>query len=633
MNSKLGWQPIDWRAPAGTVAAVVGLLAAGCGTGSVTEDDSAPQTDLTSSQASSLDPVKSSTASDVAATDSFEATSLPTTSEALVSRERSETSTGVTVYGTETRVTSASTSDFEDAGASAFTGSADIDASSSLRGYFGDAGTLSSLDAGIDSGLAPWVGAPIVAKSGFIDIEPISYVRHNVPDVSSSARLFYSFQPADSDPHLAPTFVFFNGGPGYATTMGLLARGTAPMTIGTPEDSSALVANPWSWTQLGNLLYIDTRQAGYSYSTLPDPSDVGAREFENRASNFNDYLDAADLVRVMLRVLAATPGVQENPVVLVGESFGGVRATLMLEFLLEHDNLRGGTWYNDPTLADEVADHYAAIGASYGDPRDQFAAQVLIQPFIAHTQFPDQAEIACLPGSKEVAVANSIGVSCQQLRDVRDAYNIDEVEGWSYWLDTVAAEHLTRVESLQSLLGVDPRGIVGLSAAERSGAFRFSYSEITATQSEFFDEFGVLNPWDAYHVTFNQAQFNGDIYDNPYPCVYFARVLARVATFVTDADADLVVDTPALPTTMMKCQQLLGANAFVDDIVATKEPMAEEARPGHWTITYNANSPQGAGERKVRWPTYVAGHMVAVSQPQQLFEDVRDFLRENAVIP
>jgi hypothetical protein len=618
---------------------VIGHLAA-CGNGSVApeaEESGGASSDVTAAhsteQAASHGP--SGTASGT-----FAAT---LSEESSASGRDSDTS--------ELFVSAASTSFFAQSTRETFTNfdrdagigvSSDSDRGSYLTSvYVGDGGvgdgSLSSRSpdrssAVFDAGPEPWTGPTIVSRAGFVEIEPVSYIRNNVARTSSSARLFYSFRPADEDPHLAPTFVFFNGGPGYGTSFGLLPRGTGPVTIGSPEDSTALVSNPWSWTQMGNLLYIDTRQAGLSYSTLADPSVQASRAAENNDTNFNDYLDAADLVRVMLRVLSTTPGIQDNPVVLVGESYGGVRATMMLEFLLDYENLDINPWYADSTLAEEIAAHYTAVADNYADPRDQFPAQVLIQPFIAYTQFQDQAAIMCLPGSKEALIADEEGVQCESLNDYRDPYNIDEDWTWSTELDVVAGQHLSTVSSLHSLLGIDPTQIVGLNAVERAGAFRLEGADWTVPQPGFAEALGVVQPWDAYLVAFNEANFNYDVYDNPYPCVYFSRVIARVATFVTDADADIVVDTPALPTTMMKCQQLL-TNPFVDSVVPTHDPETDEPRPGHWTITYNENSPNGAGERKVRWPGYVAGHMVAVSQAQQLFEDVRAFLRESDVIP
>lgn len=608
----------------------------GCSQGSV--DSDSPPVEVSTEASTSTIPTSVGEPSDVASSDGVTSHSSET--------ERLETAplgTGSLETGSLDSTDSASsvtevfTSSVPDGG-ELFTSeltSVTLDLST-LMGL-GDGGTWSESSqpssAAVDAGPEPWDGPPIVSRAGYVDIEPLTYSRNGVVRTSSSARLFYSFRPADEDAHLATTFVFFNGGPGYGTSLGLLARGTGPMTVGSPEDSTALVENPWSWAQLGNLLYIDTRQAGFSYSTIADPSDSVARRAENSEVNFNDYLDPADLVRVMLRVLAATPGIQDNPVVLVGESYGGVRATMMLTYLLNPALLRTSpNFYTDAALADEIDAHYAAVGHNYADPRDQFPAQVLIQPFIAGTQFEDQAVIRCLPGSTEAILAEQYGIDCEDIDALRDSYNIREQFVWSDELDVVATAHVTSVPSLQLLLGVDPTQIVGLGAADRVGAFRLHTSRTLPAQPSFVEALGIIESWDAYHVASNYSNFNYDLYDNPYPCVYFPWVIGRVATFVTDADADMVVDTPALPTTMMKCQERLGATAFVDDVVATHDPEGDEPRPGHWTITYNDKAPYGAGERKVRWPTYEASHMVAVNQPQQLFEDVREFLRENAVI-
>ena len=44
---------------------------------------------------------------------------------------------------------------------------------------------------------------------------------------SSQARIWRVYQPADDDPVSKPLFVFFNGGPGGATSAGLFSANTA----------------------------------------------------------------------------------------------------------------------------------------------------------------------------------------------------------------------------------------------------------------------------------------------------------------------------------------------------------------------------------------------------------------------
>lgn len=635
------YSPFGSSAHSGIRISALGLVIAACSGGSVTPEpgqqtsgpveagvaasrDTAPEISPSAVTASS---VESASASDVAST--------LTLSDTTTLRESGETSADATSLF-------ASTSMYDDAGLGVSTwldhtgfdaGASSTSTGPRLTGGLESTASSSetSGDAGFDGGIEPWDGPAIVAKSGFIDLDANAYVRHNVALTSSSARMFYSFHPADENPHVAPTFVFFNGGPGYATSLGLMARGTGPMTVGSPADSTALVENPWSWTQFGNLLYIDTRQAGFSYATLEDPEVEQSRLDERYENNFNDYTDSADIVRVMLRVLASTPGIQDNPIVIVGESYGGVRAAMTIEFLFNANGLRTQTWYTDPALADEVAAHFAAISDEVDGPEEQIVAQVLIQPFVAHTQFEDQADVFCAPGSPEAEVADEVGADCMNLKSYRDVYNITQAEGWSDWIDVVAGEHLMNVDSLQAILGVDPLGIDGLKASDRAGAFRFQSVYLTEAQPEFDEALGSLNPWDAYHVILNRAVYNDDKYTNPVPCVYFSMALARADAFITDGDFDVVVDTPVLPTTLMKCQERVSL-PFVDSIVATHDAIGDEARPGHWTVTYNGNSPIGAGERKVRWPRYEAGHMVATDQPQQLFEDVQAFLLERGVI-
>lgn len=104
--------------------------------------------------------------------------------------------------------------------------------------------------------------------AGFVDIAPVEYSLLYAPSQqwekrkSDAAKLFYSFVPADKDPKHTPLFLFFNGGPGAATTSSLRARGTGPVQIN--ELTGEIENNPHSWSRLGNLLYVDARHAGFS---------------------------------------------------------------------------------------------------------------------------------------------------------------------------------------------------------------------------------------------------------------------------------------------------------------------------------------------------------------------------------
>jgi carboxypeptidase C (cathepsin A) len=209
---------------------------------------------------------------------------------------------------------------------------------------------------------------PLSAKMGFYEIEPInfSFQQTGLPTLSyksSRARIMYAFYPADVNPETKPLFVFFNGGPGCATCTGLFSLNTAPHTLDkTRTEGSYYKANPYSFTQLGNLLYLDAPITGFSYNLVKNASDVNVRTAEFDAQNFNPFIDASQMIRVLLRFLADNPSIKRNNVIIVGESYGGVRASIMLNMLLFHNRYQDGTRvYRDASLTDEIQRHFACV--------------------------------------------------------------------------------------------------------------------------------------------------------------------------------------------------------------------------------------------------------------------------------
>jgi Serine carboxypeptidase len=205
---------------------------------------------------------------------------------------------------------------------------------------------------------------PIAAEAGFSELEPIGFsFQREGPTLrytSSRARVFYNFQPADHDATAKPLFVFLNGGPGCPTCEGLLSTNTGHRSVyiapwGPTPFLDTTSPNPYSWTHLGNLLYIDAPTTGYSYN-LADGTKTGSETavFYD-AQNFNSYIDAAQMVRVVLRFLRAHPNIAKNPVVLVGESYGGTRVSTMLNLLLNYQRYGSGPdVYRDVGLTREV---------------------------------------------------------------------------------------------------------------------------------------------------------------------------------------------------------------------------------------------------------------------------------------
>jgi len=529
-------------------------------------------------------------------------------------------------------------------------------------------------------------------EAGFMAIEPVTFSLHfgtffdRLVLRSSEARVWYSYLHADQDRPDTPLFVFFNGGPGSATSCGLMSMYTGRYTLDNRiGDGGGFVANPVPWTRLGHLLYIDARQAGFSFNRMERDEDVTERLREFNAQNFNSLFDGADFIRVLLRFLAAHPGLRGRPVVIVGESYGGVRATVMLHILLNYAGYAdGGEVMQDAALAAEIQAHYDAVFPEYAGrvvPADviarQFGRQVLIQPAISMGhQSAVAEEMLKRPGSILYRIGEEIGIPYDPARypdpfeyvyDVagRDYYIYTKPRGWLNGFFDNAGRRLRTVANLSRVTGVDARAIAEFHAASRSAAYRvidadspwaYAHESDSPLDRALFEVpawlesaagleepgdmaavFGALQPWDRFFIGSNSnanwafhecnvALARGyDIhFREPRYGRMFLRNLAHVRTFITNAALDLVVYAAALP----------GALARHDDILASvrHERRGPEARPGRIDLEYLpgafADLP-GLATRAIRFPLYAhSAHAVSLTQPLDLFADVGDWLRE-----
>ena len=143
----------------------------------------------------------------------------------------------------------------------------------------------------------------------------------------------------------------------------------------------------------------------------------GFKEFN--AQNFNPFFDAADFIRVLLRFWSRHPALQKNPVIIVGESYGGTRATAMFHMLLNYDDYGNGReMFQDAALSDEIQRHLDAVfpeRAGTVVPPDvivrQFRGQVLIQPSLAFGYMLEiEDTLLRRPGSLVYQLGEEIGI-------------------------------------------------------------------------------------------------------------------------------------------------------------------------------------------------------------------------------
>lgn len=352
------------------------------------------------------------------------------------------------------------------------------------------------------------------SKAGYSVIEPITYRFQNqtsgVLDLKTSeSRIWYSYQPADADVTKKPLFVMINGGPGSSTATQLFSMNTAPYTLDREHQtpgSKGYSPNKYSWTGMGNLLYIDAPVTGFSYNVSPDAATLSGRisEFLLKG-NFNPFIDAAQMTRVILRFLDNHPDLQANEVILVGESYSGTRVSTMLNLLLFHPKYAdGGKLYQDETLVTEIRNHFHAI---YGQDTEltpavvarQFSRQILIQPelsgvyqdkvtgemFVAPNSVIDRvAEESNHPGEYKRACPEDFNplipptpINCALFYYVpevfdRDRYNYSKGQTWTDDLEAFTIKTLRDVDALSTVLNYSVAGIEEIKPADRQQAYR-----------------------------------------------------------------------------------------------------------------------------------------------------------------
>ena len=379
---------------------------------------------------------------------------------------------------------------------------------------------------------------------------------------SSPARIWFVYQPADDDPASKPLFVFFNGGPGGATSAGLLSAytGRKAVTVDPANGDAAIVTNPASWTRIGNLLHIDMRTAGFSYSLMDNPQDDNLRSAEYDAQHYNPFADAADFVRLVMRFLADRPALRSNRVVIVGESYGGIRSLTMLHLLLYYPKYGNGqAEFQDPQLVQEIQAHYNDVFPEYAGQEvppevisRQFGHQVLIQPAVSRAyQRQIAAEMLESAGSIMDQLAEEIGVPYIRWIDQpesggistpnrvmnniynyleavdRDPYMYTQHDGFFWGFFAASSDLLSHYGTLNEMTGVDTAAIGELYASARGSAYKYrgrgeaeaqvrsaalmgpghtqrdSASSLAASDDSLESVFGILQPWDGYFVDLN----------------------------------------------------------------------------------------------------------------------------------
>ncbi len=413
------------------------------------------------------------------------------------------------------------------------------------------------------------------SQAGFTELEsiPFSFQKAGLETLayaSTRARVWHAYFPATGlASKEAPLFVFLNGGPGCATTSNLFSMNTAPYTLDREHQQNAgsqLSKNPQSWTAIGNLLYIDAPMTGFSYNLMPTPDVTLKRQAEFDVQNQNPFIDAAQVIRVILRFLGEHSDIRNNPVVLVGESYGGTRVSTMLNLLLFHEQYGTGVKvYRDATLAAEIKAFFnqgLATGMASVAPEivaRQFGRQILIQPQLTGDYQNQEAATMYY----------------------QDGSVIDQISREAWGLPFLRAQN------------VDKFTYVTFVVLPFCGRDRYIYTKWAASP----------------------------LYGN-----MFLENISLVSTLLTDAELDLVIYSPALPKALERHSSIVKSIAAVrgsQTSLQTHGTFQVNYVPGSLAPLVTPASVT------LHYPYYpTSGHSVASAQPDKLFLDVRNWMAQ-----
>jgi cathepsin A (carboxypeptidase C) len=141
-------------------------------------------------------------------------------------------------------------------------------------------------------------------------------------------KLHYWFVESSSRPATDPVVLWLNGGPGCSSLDGFLTE-HGPFRV--KDDGQNLTANPYSWNQITNMIYLESPAGvGFSYS------DDGNYSTDDDDVAHNNHLALQDFFRKF-------PEYKGNDFYLTGESYAGIYVPTLASVVLDDPdiNLKG----------------------------------------------------------------------------------------------------------------------------------------------------------------------------------------------------------------------------------------------------------------------------------------------------
>ncbi|KIY00515.1 uncharacterized protein Z520_04200 [Fonsecaea multimorphosa CBS 102226] len=315
---------------------------------------------------------------------------------------------------------------------------------------------------------AGYAGVTVRYKSvpaGICEQDPDVKSYSGYADVSPGQHIFWwFFEARNVDPTTAPLTIWINGGPGSSSMIGLFQE-LGPCRINLDGDA---VNNPYSWTNVSNVIFIDQpTQVGFSYSSpvpayedpnsgylveLPDNTcpeyasdwSCGTYSYWNETLTANNTpTTAPNMWKTLQGFMGAFPQYARQEINFATESYGGHYAPLMSEYFESQNSknitgahpislqhvLIGNGWY-DPLIQYQAYYNFTVFpGNTYNyDPFNQSIKTQMYNNLYGPGNCYDQTVDCNTHGTNEICTAAD-NFCLQQVESIYDIYlNRDEYD-------------------------------------------------------------------------------------------------------------------------------------------------------------------------------------------------------------
>jgi hypothetical protein len=216
-------------------------------------------------------------------------------------------------------------------------------------------------------------------------------------------------------------------------------------------------------------------------------------------------------------------------------------------------------------------------------------------------------------------------------------YHTMRTSEWCAEQERALARAMLSPTEFETLLGTPPELVPGLPAGDRQGAIGClraddcvmpSENLVISPSVEWVERLGGLPEHDRYFTTQRWLDtYDHSVSDDP-ELVPFLRVLPYTHALITNARWDGAVSSPLI---IEAIHDYIGAQSdpWVD-AVEYDGPNPDEVSEA-FTVRFADHPVYGAGSsRLVRFPSYAeSGHMVSVTEPAKLRDDVRQLLEDS----